>query len=57
MAITQKLVSLPFQKVQHEIITVDNQPTASGGIMVFICGNLKVYPSAPTNGMSPLLQR
>jgi hypothetical protein len=41
-AITQKLTSLPFQTVKHEVITADSQPTASGGVMVFVCGNLKV---------------
>jgi hypothetical protein len=41
-AITQKLVSLPFQSVKHEIVTVDSQPSASGGVLVFVCGNLKV---------------
>lgn len=41
-AIAQKLTSLPFQSVKHEIITVDSQPSASGGVLVFVCGNLKV---------------
>ena len=42
-AITQKLTALPFQTVKHEVITADSQPTASGGVMVFVCGNLKVW--------------
>jgi hypothetical protein len=41
-AITQKLTSLHFQTVKHEVITADSQPTASGGVLVFVCGNLKV---------------
>eukprot|EP00286_Rhodomonas_abbreviata_P017121 CAMPEP_0181327276 /NCGR_PEP_ID=MMETSP1101-20121128/22007_1 /TAXON_ID=46948 /ORGANISM="Rhodomonas abbreviata, Strain Caron Lab Isolate" /LENGTH=195 /DNA_ID=CAMNT_0023435909 /DNA_START=8 /DNA_END=595 /DNA_ORIENTATION=+ len=41
-AIGQKLTSLPFQTVKHEVVTVDSQPAAGGGVLVFACGNLKV---------------
>eukprot|EP00802_Teleaulax_amphioxeia_P026472 Tamp_27556.p1 GENE.Tamp_27556~~Tamp_27556.p1 ORF type:complete len:176 (-),score=23.14 Tamp_27556:169-696(-) len=44
-AIAQKLVGLPFQTVKHEVVTVDSQPTAGGGVLVSACGNLKVDSS------------
>jgi hypothetical protein len=28
--------------VSHEVVTSDSQPTAYGGVLVFVCGNLKV---------------
>lgn len=40
--IVQKLSSLPFQKVQHHISSTDVQPSMSGGIMVFVTGQLLV---------------
>jgi len=40
--IAKKIVSLPFQQVQHVIVTSDFQPTASNGIVIFVCGNLVV---------------
>mmetsp|Transcript_22653 Transcript_22653/g.35453 ORF Transcript_22653/g.35453 Transcript_22653/m.35453 type:complete len:199 (+) Transcript_22653:83-679(+) len=41
-AIQQKLSSLPFQTVKHEVITVDSQPGMGGSVLVFVCGTLKV---------------
>ncbi|KAI9275607.1 hypothetical protein BDA99DRAFT_191475 [Phascolomyces articulosus] len=42
-AITEKLVSLPFQKVAHRISTIDAQPSnASGTILVSVTGQLLV---------------
>ena len=41
-AISQKLNGLQFQTVEHEIVTSDYQPTNGGGILVFVCGHLKV---------------
>jgi len=38
--IVAKLVALPFQKCQHHISSVDTQPSLSGGIMVFVTGQL-----------------
>eukprot|EP00166_Cyanidium_caldarium_P001333 ctg_1671.g458 len=38
-AIVQKLVSLPFQKVQHQVVTCDAQPVlpeSLNGILVFV---------------------
>jgi len=43
--IINKLVSLPFQQIKHLITTLDAQPTAGGGILVFVCGNLMVDSS------------
>ena len=40
--IVAKLVGLPFQKCQHHISSVDTQPSLSGGIMVFVTGQLMV---------------
>lgn len=42
-AIVQKLIELPFQKVQHKIITCDCQPTSAvqpNGILVSVSGTL-----------------
>ena len=41
-AILQNLQSLPFQKVQHQIVTIDCQPTPGGGVRVMICVNLLI---------------
>lgn len=43
-AIVEKLVSLPFQKVQHAITTIDAQPSnpASGPLLVTVTGRLLV---------------
>jgi hypothetical protein len=40
------LQGLPFQTVAHQIVTMDCQPTAANGILVFVCGNLKVDQEA-----------
>ncbi|KAF2764691.1 putative nuclear transport factor 2 [Teratosphaeria nubilosa] len=41
--ITQKLVDLPFKLVQHQVATLDAQPSdASGGILVVVSGALLV---------------
>jgi hypothetical protein len=41
-SIIEKLVSLPFQKVQHKTETLDAQPTSSGGIIILVTGKLLV---------------
>eukprot|EP00058_Branchiostoma_floridae_P021933 XP_002607423.1 hypothetical protein BRAFLDRAFT_261281 [Branchiostoma floridae] len=46
-AIMQKLVSLPFQKVQHVVTTVDCQPTTDGGVLVMVVGQLKTDDDPP----------
>ncbi|CAE7941187.1 unnamed protein product [Symbiodinium sp. KB8] len=45
-AICQKIVSLPFQKVQHQIVKCDCQPSANDGVVIFITGNLLVDDNA-----------
>ncbi|CAA92380.3 Nuclear transport factor Nxt2 [Schizosaccharomyces pombe] len=40
-AIVEKLVSLPFQRVQHRISTLDAQPTGTtGSVIVMVTGEL-----------------
>jgi hypothetical protein len=34
--------NLPFQQVAHQVTSLDSQPTSGDGVMVFVCGNLKV---------------
>ncbi|KAK3901628.1 nuclear transport factor 2 [Staphylotrichum tortipilum] len=41
-SITEKLVSLPFQKVQHQAGEPDAQPTPNGGIIILVTGQLVV---------------
>ncbi|KAF3184001.1 Nuclear transport factor 2 [Orbilia oligospora] len=44
--ITEKLVGLPFQKVEHQVATKDAQPLPGGsGIVVLVTGALKVDDS------------
>ncbi|KAF6005382.1 Nuclear transport factor 2 [Cyanidiococcus yangmingshanensis] len=48
-AITQKLVSLPFQKVRHHVVTCDAQPVlpeSLNGVLVFVNGDLTVDDGA-----------
>ncbi|KAL8532867.1 hypothetical protein ACS0TY_009174 [Phlomoides rotata] len=41
--ITTKLTTLPFQQCQHQISTVDCQPSGpAGGMLVFVSGNLQL---------------
>mmetsp|Transcript_55614 Transcript_55614/g.161119 ORF Transcript_55614/g.161119 Transcript_55614/m.161119 type:complete len:124 (+) Transcript_55614:99-470(+) len=41
--ITQKLVSLPFQKVRHQVVKCDCHPNPSeNGVIIFVTGNLLV---------------
>ncbi|KAL8862065.1 MAG: hypothetical protein Q9178_001520 [Gyalolechia marmorata] len=42
-AIVEKLTNLPFQKVKHQLTTLDAQPSsAEGGIIVMVTGALMV---------------
>ncbi|KAL6917964.1 hypothetical protein ACHAPO_000230 [Fusarium lateritium] len=42
-AIAEKLVSLPFQKVKHQVSTIDAQPSnEQGGIIILITGALLI---------------
>ncbi|KAJ5750045.1 hypothetical protein N7533_007073 [Penicillium manginii] len=40
--ILEKLTSLPFQQVRHQIATLDAQPSSEGGIAVLVTGGLIV---------------
>ncbi|KAH6842857.1 hypothetical protein B0I37DRAFT_330385 [Chaetomium sp. MPI-CAGE-AT-0009] len=44
-AIVEKLVGLPFQKVRHQVDTLDSQPTSNGGIIILVTGKLVVDES------------
>ncbi|KAJ5808259.1 hypothetical protein N7474_009528 [Penicillium riverlandense] len=41
-AITEKLTSLPFQQVRHQIATLDAQPSSDGSIVVLVTGALLI---------------
>ena len=42
-AIVEKLSSLPFEKVKHQVATLDAQPTmVDGGIIILVTGQLLV---------------
>ncbi|KAG7675015.1 putative Nuclear transport factor 2B [Nannochloris sp. 'desiccata'] len=45
--VMQKLTSLPFQACQHRVSSLDAQPSMSGGILVFVTGQL--LPEGETN--------
>ncbi|RYP50000.1 hypothetical protein DL769_011012 [Monosporascus sp. CRB-8-3] len=40
--IVEKLVNLPFEKVKHQVSTLDAQPSINGGILVLVTGQLLV---------------
>lgn len=42
--IAEKLRSLTFQTIQHNISTMDIQPTTDSGILIVVTGALKVSP-------------
>merc|ERR1719416_89860 len=45
--IVQKLASLPFQRVQHQVVKCDCQPTlGDNGVVVFVIGKLLVDDNA-----------
>eukprot|EP00887_Chlorella_sp_A99_P004916 scaffold4.g4916.t1 len=46
-AIMGKLGGLPFQACKHHIASLDAQPSVSGGILVFVTGQL--LPDGETN--------
>lgn len=49
-AIVQKLVGLPFGRVEHKVVTCDCQPTTAvtpQGIMVTVSGNLAIDENQP----------
>ncbi|KAL2133716.1 hypothetical protein VTI74DRAFT_1842 [Chaetomium olivicolor] len=54
--ITEKLVGLPFQKVQHVYSASDAQPTPNGGIIILVTGHLKVDDEERPLGFSQAFQ-
>ncbi|CCC09838.1 hypothetical protein SMACR_03394 [Sordaria macrospora] len=55
-AIAEKLTSLPFQKVKHEYGPPDAQPTANGGIVILVTGQLIVDDEQRPLGFSQAFQ-
>ena len=41
-AIVSKLTSLPFQRCQHKVTSLDSHAVPSGGVLVFVTGQLLV---------------
>eukprot|EP00929_Paragymnodinium_shiwhaense_P111813 TRINITY_DN800_c0_g1_i1.p1 TRINITY_DN800_c0_g1~~TRINITY_DN800_c0_g1_i1.p1 ORF type:complete len:124 (-),score=26.40 TRINITY_DN800_c0_g1_i1:252-623(-) len=41
-SIVQKLASLPFQQVKHQVVKADCQPSPPNSIMIFVTGSLFV---------------
>ncbi|KZZ97512.1 nuclear transport factor 2 [Moelleriella libera RCEF 2490] len=42
-SIVEKLVGLPFEKVKHQVTTLDSQPSnENGGIIILVTGQLLV---------------
>jgi hypothetical protein len=39
-SIMEKLTGLPFQSVQHRVVSLDAQPSVGGGLVVFVTGQL-----------------
>jgi len=56
-AIIEKLTSLPFEKVQHKVTTIDTQPSiASGALIVSVTGYLLVDDEANPLSFSQVFQ-
>lgn len=53
LQIMQKLTSLPFQQCKHHISSLDAQPSLSGGVLVFVTGQLLVGGAGGTLGPLP----
>ncbi|KAH8884672.1 nuclear transport factor 2 [Thozetella sp. PMI_491] len=41
-AIVEKLAGLPFQKVKHQLATLDAQPSLNDGVLILVTGQLLV---------------
>lgn len=55
-AIVAKLTSLPFQRCQHTVTSLDSHAVPSGGVLVFVTGQLMVRVLHPSRRMQPLTQ-
>jgi len=45
--IVKKLTSLAFSSVKRAITTLDSQPSAGNGVLVFVCGQLTIDGDNP----------
>merc|ERR1712136_312425 len=50
--IVEKLTQLPFQTCQHRIVSFDAQPSVSGGLLVFVIGEI-LPEGAPRAALLP----
>lgn len=41
--IVEKFMSLTFKEVKHDVQTIDCQPSLTGGVLVMVSGQLKVF--------------
>jgi len=53
VSILEKLTALPFQKVVHQVSTLDAQPSNQGGILVMVTGALLVDEEQKTHELHP----
>lgn len=53
-AIVAKLTSLPFQRCQHKVTSLDSHAVPSGGVLVFVTGQLLVRALQPSRRMHNL---
>jgi hypothetical protein len=42
IGLTESTQALPFQKVRHQVSTLDAQPAPNGGVLVLVTGQLLV---------------
>lgn len=45
--IIEKLSTLPFQAIQHIVTKLDSMPTANGGVLIMVSGQLKADEDKP----------
>ncbi|GAB1597415.1 nuclear transport factor 2-like, partial [Argonauta hians] len=45
--IMEKLMNLPFKKIKHVITMMDSLPTATGGILILVTGQLQADEDKP----------
>jgi hypothetical protein len=53
--ILSKLTSLSFQQCKHHVVSLDAQPSVSGGILIFVTGQLLVSGFGDVSLISQLL--
>lgn len=55
VAIMEKLSSLQFQQVQHQIGVVDCQPSVNNGVLVVVLGQLRVRAHVAARAASTIV--